>query len=285
MKVASPLRKILTVNKLLMDKKVRKFLQEFENFLKATFHLKVLPFRAHQKLLKSIHYTLFSNGKRFRPLLIFSVAEICQIQLKVILPWASAIEVIHTASLIHDDLPIMDNSRIRRAKAANHRLFGEEIAMLAGNTLWIEAFRILATYKKTNWVKLLSEATGFNGLMGGQALDMMPEPSMLYYTKMHELKTAALIIAAIRGVLSMKQKKLEGLYRAAPAIGRAFQLADDLKDEAENKKSNITFLDKNQAKTELKSLSKQSLKNIAIYPKSSYLKQLILFNMQRAGVK
>ena len=265
---------------------MNQFVQQFEKFLKTYFNqFQPLAFRGHQRLLESIRYTLFTGGKRFRPLLIFSTAEICGLRTNLILPWAGAIEIIHTASLIHDDLPVMDNSFSRRRQATNHRLFGENIALLAGNCLWIEAFRIIEPYTKhTNWLSLLCQVVGFNGLMGGQALDLNPEPSEKYYNDLHAMKTAALMEASIKGVLYLQQRSLQGLYKAAGLIGHAFQLADDLEDDKEDKKSNITVLGKKPAQKKLQELSSNILKLIQPYTKTDYLTKLILFNATRAGV-
>lgn len=274
------------VSNLLQDKKMNQFVQLFEKFLKNHFNqYQPMAFRGHQRLLESIRYTLFTSGKRFRPLLIFSTAEICGLRTNLILPWAGAIEVIHTASLIHDDLPCMDNSYSRRKQATNHRLFGENIALLAGNCLWIEAFRIIEPYiKHTNWLSLLCQAAGFNGLMGGQALDLNPEPSEKYYNNLHKMKTAALMESSIKGVLSLQQQSLRGLYKAASLIGSAFQLADDLEDDTEDQKSNITVLGKRPAQKKLQELSSTILKLIQPYTKTNYLTKLILFNANRVGV-
>ena len=112
-----PVTKILVVNNFLQDKKMNQFVLVFEKFLKNYFNqYQPLAFQGHQRLLESIRYTLFTSGKRFRPLLIFSTAKICGLRTNLILPWAGAIEIIHTASLIHDDLPCMDNSYSRRNK-------------------------------------------------------------------------------------------------------------------------------------------------------------------------
>lgn len=269
----------------------KKFLLRFEDFLKD--HLKsfqTLSFKGHKQLKSAMEYSLFSGGKRFRPLLVFATAKLMNIKISVILPWATAMEMIHTASLIHDDLPCMDNGFQRRGKATNHRVFGEDMALLAGDCLWIEAFRLISLRKKDGqvWMNLLSSSAGFNGLMGGQALDLKTprNPSENYCKKMRFMKTGALISASMAGVLALKPKENTGdLKKISYLIGQAFQLADDLQDEKEEK----TFanfaraMGKKKAKKDLETLSKKALKLLKNMGDSGqFLKELIIFNKDRA---
>ena len=223
----------------------RAFLSQFETFLRNQIrYLSILPFKGHRILRDSIEHSLFSGGKHFRPLLVQATALWVGVRTRLILPWAGAIEMAHVASLIHDDLPCMDNSLQRRGQPANHRLFGEDIALLAGNSLWIEAFRlILRETPKAQahlWLPILSDALSFNGLMGGQALDLKPslDPDLNYYKQMHLMKTGQLISACMEGVAVLPfvdKQKQEVVQTVAPLIGRAFQIADDLQDESEEK--------------------------------------------------
>lgn len=273
---------------------VKKFLFQFELFLKEQinkFHY--LPFKGHKKLRQTMEYSLFSGGKYFRPLLVFATAQLFSLKNQTILPWAATIEMIHTASLIHDDLPCMDNSFERRRKATTHRRFGESMALLAGDCFWIEAFRLISNYgnnKNTKaWLSILCQATGFNGLMGGQALDLNTpiNPSENYYKEMHFMKTGALITSAMEGVLALQDKTTEKTYKikeAAQYIGRAFQLSDDLQDETETSKSNfINTFGKARAQAVLQELSNKALSLVDFKEKgcSHFLKQLIIFNRDR----
>jgi len=240
----------------LQHPEVCNFLHQFEHFLQSHIHsLSQKSLRGHRQLWKSIHYTLFSQGKRFRPVLTFSTAKVCAIPIRIILPWAGAIEMMHTASLIHDDLPSMDNSLVRRNQASNHRLFGEDIALLAGNCLWIEAFRLITPHLQhlpsiqqgsPDWLSLLCTATGFHGLMGGQALDLRPEYVQEYYPTMHAMKTADLMAASMQGVLTLKKERDSNLYQISHTIGTAFQLADDLEDETEDRHSYVFRIGRKQ---------------------------------------
>ena len=131
-----------------------------------------------QKLFQSMSYSLFSRGKRFRPLLSLLTAQCLKKDLKYVLPFSSALEMVHTYSLIHDDLPCMDDSPLRRGKKANHRVFGEAVSVLSGNALLTEAFSLLArSYSRSSRLGLrlieeLSKAIGVFGMMGGQGVDM-----------------------------------------------------------------------------------------------------------------
>ena len=288
-------RKSLKLTNFLFESsEVQQFLFTFESFLKKHTHtLKPLPFRGHQILLDSIKYSLLNGGKFFRPLLVFSVSRIFTIPTSHILPWASAIEMIHVASLIHDDLPVMDNGLERRGKASNHRRFGSDIALLAGNCLWIEAFRLLDLNKNTPWLQILCKAVGFEGLMGGQALDLKPPPvwkqNNFYYNNLHLMKTAALISASIKGVLVLNKQKSEEhnkLFKMGETLGLAFQLADDLEDNKEDKNVNwANFLGKKEAQKKLTELTTECLSLINLQKQSTkLLKELILFNCNRVGV-
>lgn len=270
------------------------FLQQFESFLKKhidNFHQS--SFKGQNLLWEAIKYSLFSGGKRFRPLLAFATAQSLSIKSHLVLLWAAIIEMIHTASLIHDDLPCMDNSSYRRGKASCHQRFGEDMALLAGDCLWIEAFRLLSLDKRNDkigiWLSILCQATGFNGLMGGQALDLKipPYPDELYYKKMHFLKTGALITACIEGVTTLKKihtEKTQKIQQAAPLIGQAFQLADDLQDEREKETSNfVSAIGKKKAMKHLQKLSNKALELINFdREKSIFLRELIIFNQDRA---
>ena len=279
---------------LFKNKEIQKFLIQFKSFLKT--HLdsfSCLPLKGHRQLRKAIEYSLFSGGKYFRPLLIFATARLMKVTIPSILTWATAIEMIHSASLIHDDLPCMDDSSQRRGKASCHKKFGEDMALLAGDCLWIEAFHLIHLHTKKdkdklNWLFLLCQATGFQGLMGGQALDLrVPlKPNEYYYKKMHFMKTGALISASIEGVLALQDKKTgkkQRVKEAAFLIGRAFQISDDLQDEFEKNTSNLSHtLGRKKAQDHLNILSNKALKLIDFdNASSSLLKKLITFNQHR----
>jgi len=196
-------------------------------------------------LMTAMNYSLFAGGKRLRPILCIAGAEAAGGDGKDVLPAACALELIHTYSLIHDDLPAMDNDDLRRGKPTSHKVFGEAMAILAGDGLLTEAFNLLAgltvpervaagVLKKI--IRLIAEASGCRGMVGGQAVDMQAEgkeidSSIIDY--IHSHKTGALIAAsvssgAILGGGSPGQLEAIGLY--GEKIGLAFQISDDILD-------------------------------------------------------
>ncbi len=193
-------------------------------------------------LRKAMRYTLFAGGKRLRPVLAIMGYEIAggEDVKHEILPQAAALELIHTFTLIHDDLPAMDNDDMRRGKPSNHKVFGEGIAVLAGDTLLVEAFRLFIQGKLPHDVKLrmldeLIDAIGVDGVMGGQAYDLMYEgqeatPEIVDY--IHSRKTGGFIRAALTiGGIAAQNERLVPIYREiGDLIGLAFQITDDVLD-------------------------------------------------------
>jgi len=197
------------------------------------------------KLTQAMRYSLFSGGKRIRPILALAAGETINGDVAAILPFACAIELIHTYSLIHDDLPAMDNDELRRGQPTNHRVFGEGIAILAGDALLTEAFRIMAeTSVKTgaaqrralHVVAEVAQAAGARGMVAGQAADMSAENSAINLPLVewiHIRKTGALIRAAVRAGALLSGARADPLLRLtryAEFLGLAFQVADDILD-------------------------------------------------------
>lgn len=192
---------------------------------------------------KAMRYSLFSGGKRFRPVLTLLTTEACGGDYPLALPAACAIEYIHTYSLIHDDLPAMDNDSLRRGRAACHIKFGEDIAMLAGDSLLTEAFGLIASQplsggqKKTVLIiKELAEAAGVRGMIAGQVEDIYATGKKLDIDdlkNMHNLKTGRLIVAAARlGALiaDATDASMDAITDYAYNLGLAFQVTDDILD-------------------------------------------------------
>lgn len=193
-------------------------------------------------LHRAMRYSLFAGGKRMRPALCVAAAEACGGQAEAALPLACAVECIHTYSLIHDDLPAMDNDDFRRGKPTNHKVFGEGIAILAGDALLTQAFEIAARcrgwprYSHQAVVLDLARAAGSLHLVGGQVADLEAEgqsvtPRHLRY--IHERKTSALLTCAVRlGGMSANctPAELEALTRFGYHVGLAFQVIDDILD-------------------------------------------------------
>lgn len=194
---------------------------------------------------EAMRYSLFAGGKRVRPILAIAAAEALGAKTSDLLPLAGSLEFIHTYSLIHDDLPAMDDDDLRRGRPTCHKVYGEAIAILAGDGLLNLAFEVLSDPRRTKAVsanRLLSiireigAASGVHGMVGGQVVDMESEgqdidfPTLEY---IHTHKTGALIRASVRvGALYAKasEKRLKALTRYGEGVGLAFQIADDILD-------------------------------------------------------
>ena len=201
--------------------------------------------RYPQSLIRSIRYSVFAGGKRLRPILVLASAEAVDGPVKQIVPFALGVELIHTYTLIHDDLPALDNDDLRRGKPTNHKTFGEATAILAGDALQTYAFQLMTHSKIMKGippeiilrvVHELSHAVGPLGTIGGQMVDLESEgkkveAKTLEYIHVH--KTGCLIRASIRsgGILSQcSEKDLEALSNFGKNIGLAFQIIDDILD-------------------------------------------------------
>ncbi len=191
---------------------------------------------------KAMRYSLFAGGKRLRPVLTLAAAEACGGALENALPAACAVECIHTYSLIHDDLPCMDDDDLRRGRPTSHKVFGEGIAVLAGDALLTIAFEILgqanatARYPMAALIRELADASGSQWLIGGQVADLEGEGRKITGAELkyiHRCKTAALLTASIRlGAMSANATpaRLAALTDFGQSLGLAFQVIDDILD-------------------------------------------------------
>jgi geranylgeranyl diphosphate synthase type II len=191
---------------------------------------------------KAMRYSLFAGGKRIRPALCLAAAEACGGRRTAALPLACSVECIHTYSLIHDDLPAMDNDDYRRGKLTNHKVFGEGIAVLAGDALLTQAFEIAAQcrawprYSHRDVILELTRAAGSLQLIAGQVADLEGEGQALSVRQLryiHERKTSALLCASVRlGGMSANcsPRQLAALTRFGYHVGLAFQVIDDILD-------------------------------------------------------
>ena len=199
---------------------------------------------------RAVRYSLFAGGKRIRPLLVLAAGEAVGGSRAELLPLACAVEMIHTYSLVHDDLPAMDDDDLRRGKPTSHKVFGEAIAILAGDALLTRAFHLLAEVRDDAGEGLvrrrlaasaeLGSACGTLGLIGGQVMDLESEGKAVdaaSLERLHRAKTGALIRACVRGGAILGgagEAELAGLTRYADAIGLGFQVVDDVLDATEN---------------------------------------------------
>ena len=202
---------------------------------------KMFPTSVHE----AMRYSLFAGGKRVRPILAIAAAEALGARSSGLLPLAGALELIHTYSLIHDDLPAMDDDDFRRGRPTCHKVYGEAVAILAGDGLLNRAFEVLSDPRRTKAVPAnrlvaiineISAASGVLGMVGGQVVDMESEgreidfPTLEY---IHTHKTGALIRASVRvGALYAKanEKRLKALTRYGELAGLSFQIVDDILD-------------------------------------------------------
>jgi geranylgeranyl diphosphate synthase type II len=193
-------------------------------------------------IFRAVRYSLFAGGKRLRSILCLAAAEATGGDYRAVLPAACALEMIHTYSLIHDDLPAMDDDDFRRGQPTSHKVFGEATAILAGDALLTEAFALMSAAERMPQIPpervlaVISEiarAAGFWGMVGGQVMDIQPqkaadEETLLY---IHTRKTGALMVASVRAgaILAGAQPgEIEALSAYGRHLGLAFQIADDI---------------------------------------------------------
>ncbi len=198
---------------------------------------------------RAVRYSLAAGGKRIRPVLVLAAGEAVGGAREELMPLACAVEMIHTYSLIHDDLPAMDDDDLRRGKPTSHKVFGEAIAILAGDALLTRAFELLAEIpeswderrlrRRLGATAILGQACGTTGLIGGQVMDLESEGRSIGAAdleRLHRAKTGALLSACVRGGAILGgagEADLERLTRYASAIGLAFQVVDDVLDATE----------------------------------------------------
>lgn len=197
------------------------------------------------RLNEALRYSVLGGGKRIRPLLVFTTGSALDVPLNALDGPACAVELIHAYSLVHDDLPAMDDDDLRRGRPTCHRAFDEATAILAGDALQVIAFRILSSdpamtapaQRRLDMIRLLAEASGPSGMAGGQAIDLESagrEMALDELETMHRMKTGALIRASVLlGALSdgdLSEADFAALDRYASCVGLAFQIRDDILD-------------------------------------------------------
>ncbi len=221
------------------DARSQEYREYVETYLKSWYN----RFESEpQKLLfDAMKYSLLAGGKRLRPIFAFEFCRLCGSPWQNAAPFAAAIEMIHTYSLIHDDLPCMDNDDFRRGRPTNHKVFGEGMAVLAGDALLTDAFCVASTAKlqgaaMADAIAVLAECAGSLGMVGGQVLDIMSEERTLSEQEVLDIqsrKTGALINAAcVLGVMAAggSKKQVAAAGRFAGLLGLAFQIRDDMLD-------------------------------------------------------
>lgn len=276
------------------------FVEQFEKGLQFYLSNHFSKHQGKNKLvLESMQYSLKSNGKRFRPLLAYLVYSLWEKQSSKIISWCLALEFIHTYSLIHDDLPCMDNDDFRRGVPTNHKVYGEDIALLAGDSLVSEAFKVIADDSELSpaiqikLVQLLASKIGPEGMVAGQVLDMkvnaqITEAELKY---IHILKTGYLIQSAAVGaatVAGLGERELNIVSEMALNLGLSFQIKDDLLDHTSNDqdfKSYVHILGLEKTQKELESYTQKTLQLLQQLnsENSQPLKDLIHYNLVRTS--
>jgi geranylgeranyl diphosphate synthase type II len=218
-------------------------------YLKARARLVERALAAHMspgrsRLREAIRYSLLAGGKRIRPILTLATGEVCGVLPRVLMPFACALEMIHTYSLVHDDLPAMDDDDVRRGRPTSHRVYGEGMAILVGDALLTEAFALVGHARGVPAPRVvralaeLADAAGEAGMVGGQALDLAAsgqELTLAQVRNIHRRKTGALLRAAVRvGAIAAGAKPalLARLSAYGEHLGLAFQIVDDIEDAA-----------------------------------------------------
>ncbi len=265
-----------------------------------------LPEQPDNILVDSMRYSLLAGGKRIRPVLTLAWCELCGGALHSALPAAAGVEMIHTYSLIHDDLPCMDNDTLRRGRPTNHVIYGEYVALLAGNGLYDKALETVFDYGKEyglsdsailQSVKTLCSASGLNGILTGQVLDMKNSDVSVdrsYLEQVNDLKTASMLSAAcVLGCIAAgADDKICAIADAyGRAVGQAFQIRDDIldvistsdtlgktpgKDSDENKTTFVDLLGMDGAQKEVELLTAKALSLLEAFPDPSFLRELTL---------
>ena len=257
-----------------------------------------------KRLIDSMEYSLLAGGKRIRPLLVLEFCQLCGGNIEDAMPFACAVEMIHTYSLIHDDLPCMDNDDFRRGKPSNHKVYGEDTALLAGDALQALAFKTATSnitkenaYNTARAVNNLAEYCGANGMVGGQIIDLENEgksSGIDILKEMDRKKTAAIIKSACEMGCIVAGADDEDIKRArvfGESIGLAFQIQDDILDVtsdietlgkpigSDEKNHKVTYVRLNgleQSKKDVEALSEEALTILSSFDqRNEFLEDLV----------
>lgn len=260
-----------------------------------------------KKLIDAMAYSLEAGGKRVRPYLVFSFNSLCGGSKESATAFACAVEMIHTYSLIHDDLPCMDNDDLRRGKPSCHKMYGEATALLAGDALLTHAFEIASTAdfdgaKNADAVSLLAQNSGVCGMIGGQVLDLKYEaasPSMSQLLTVHKLKTGAMISAAcLLGCIAgdATEEQILAASKFAYYLGIAFQIKDDILDvtgdeqklgkpvgsDKDNEKTTyVDIVGLNKAQEDVEKLTQAAIESLSAFENNEFVSSLAEYLTRR----
>lgn len=258
-----------------------------------------------EKIFQAMKYSLFTGGKRIRPILLLKSCEMISGSYDEAIPFALALEMIHTYSLIHDDLPSMDDDDFRRGKPTNHKIFGEAIAILSGDGLLNLAYEIMIEntilfsknredyYKFLLASKEISKASGVDGMIGGQVVDILSDSESIDSLElefMYRCKTAALIEAAVvsGGIIGgANEIEIDNLRKYGRCIGLGYQIRDDIldidEDRAINKTTYLSFNSLETAKEKVEYLSKEAKLSLEIFKDNNitFLEEIAYYLINR----
>lgn len=260
-----------------------------------------------KSVVKAMKYSLTNGGKRLRPILVLEFCKMCGGDTEKAMAYACAVEYVHTYSLIHDDLPCMDDDDLRRGKPSCHKMYGEATALLAGDALLTHAFEIASTAdfdgaKNADAVSLLAQNSGVCGMIGGQVLDLKYEaasPSMSQLLTVHKLKTGAMISAAcLLGCIAGDATETQVLAASKFAyyLGIAFQIKDDILDvtgdeeklgkpvgsDKDNEKTTyVDIVGLNKAQEDVEKLTQAAIESLSAFENNEFVSSLAEYLTRR----
>lgn len=260
-----------------------------------------------KSVVMAMKYSLTNGGKRLRPILVLEFCKMCGGDTEKAMAYACAVEYLHTYSLIHDDLPCMDNDDLRRGKPSCHKMYGEATALLAGDALLTHAFEIASTAdfdgaKNADAVSLLAQNSGVCGMIGGQVLDLKYEaasPSMSQLLTVHKLKTGAMISAAcLLGCIAgdATEEQILAASKFAYYLGIAFQIKDDILDvtgdeqklgkpvgsDKDNEKTTyVDIVGLNKAQEDVEKLTQAAIESLSAFENNEFVSSLAEYLTRR----
>ena len=260
-----------------------------------------------KSVVMAMKYSLTNGGKRLRPILVLEFCKMCGGDTEKAMAYACAVEYVHTQSLIHDDLPCMDNDDLRRGKPSCHKMYGEATALLAGDALLTHAFEIASTAdfdgaKNADAVSLLAQNSGVCGMIGGQVLDLKYEaasPSMSQLLTVHKLKTGAMISAAcLLGCIAgdATEEQILAASKFAYYLGIAFQIKDDILDvtgdeqklgkpvgsDKDNEKTTyVDIVGLNKAQEDVEKLTQAAIESLSAFENNEFVSSLAEYLTRR----
>lgn len=290
-----------------MKEELRERIKEIDAVLEAFLEKEKNP---QEKIYEAVKYSLFAGGKRLRPMLLTECYKMCGgDDMASVMPFACAMEMIHTYSLIHDDLPAMDNDDYRRGKPTNHKVFGEAMAILAGDALLNYAFETALSAKsaddslKLRAISVMAKSSGWDGMIGGQVVDLESEGKKISFEDLryiHRLKTGALIKAScIMGAIlaGADEDVVSRVEKYSENLGIAFQVQDDIldviadekelgkpvgSDEKNEKSTYVTICGIDKAKEYSKEYTHLALEELEFFgEKGEFLKDLTKYLLDR----